>query len=103
MLEYYRMPTCYAEPPNGRTLTLDCNSSDTVSDFKDKISDKTGIPVDSLRLVFRGKVMNNNSREILTYGVQPESTVMFVVRSGGKRKSTRKHRKTKHRKTRRHH
>ena len=99
------MPTCYAKAPTGRTITLDCDSSDTVSDFKDKISNKTGIPVDSLRLVFRGQAMDNNSREIVSYGVEPKSTIMFVVRGGGKRKSTRKHRKTtrKHRKTRRHH
>jgi hypothetical protein len=99
------MPTCYAKSTSGRMLTLECDSSDTVYDFKEKISDKTGIPVDSLRLVFRGQAMDSNSREIVSYGVEPESTVMFVVRGGGKRKSTRKHRKTtrKHRKTRRHH
>ena len=43
----------------GRTLTFDCNSTITVEEFKEKVRDREGWPVDQQRLIFAGTQLEN--------------------------------------------
>ena len=46
----------------GKTLTIDFNyDSDKVQDLKNYILEKEGIPVDQQRLMYYGKVLNDES------------------------------------------
>jgi len=68
----------------GKTITLDCESTNTIAELKVMIQDKEGIPPCQQRLNFEEKLLNDDLT-LHDYKIPKESTLLLILRlSGGK-------------------
>lgn len=62
-----------------KTITLDVDPSDTISDVKDKIHLKKSIPPDQQSLYFIGKILQDH-KTVSECDIQKDSTIILKVR-----------------------
>ena len=61
----------------GRTIDLDVDPSDTILHIKQNILDRADIPLDQLRLIFKGNSLENN-RPLSDYNIKKKSVIHIV-------------------------
>lgn len=65
-----------------RSITLNVESSTKISEVKELINNKEGIPVQEIRLLYSGKQLED-THTLNDYNVQNESTLHMVLRLKG--------------------
>jgi len=59
---------------SGVTITLDVESSDSISQIKQKVYAKGGLPVEFQKLIFGGKILDDG-RVLSDYNIVKENTL----------------------------
>ena len=68
------------KPLVGESITVEVESTDTITNLKNKINETAGIPFDQQRLIFAGKGQMEDERTIGSYNLEEGQTVHLVLR-----------------------
>jgi hypothetical protein len=66
----------------GKSICMSLDSSMTVRDVKNSLSETEGVPVDQQRLVFGGKQLEDGSK-LGDYNIKDGSTIQLVLKLKG--------------------
>ncbi|KAF8384471.1 hypothetical protein PRIPAC_73613 [Pristionchus pacificus] len=72
----------FVKDTKGRTLTIKCNVSTTVPEFKYLVEEKTGIPMDEMVLIFSGRQLEGDLT-LKEYKVENECPVHLILKLRG--------------------
>ena len=73
---------------NGKTLVFGVDLSNTVESLKEAIKVSHGFPVATQRLIFKGKMLENDMT-LDDCGIDEHDTLHLVVRGGGRSRKSR--------------
>jgi len=79
----------YIQKLNGETFEIMVRGTGTISDVKDKIQEKKGIPPGQQRLIFGGRQMEDY-RALQDYNVQRSTTLRLVLKKAAEEEAPRK-------------
>ncbi|KAK3806727.1 MAG: ubiquitin-related domain-containing protein, partial [Benniella sp.] len=67
----------------GKNIHVQCDPSDTICRLKERLESKEGYPPFVQRLVFGGKLLNNETRSLASLDITHESKIHIVLAIGG--------------------
>ena len=67
---------------NGKTRTVEVNTTDTIRQIKEQIRDKEGINPDEQRLIYAGKNLDDD-KTVSDYNLSSDATLHLVLRVRG--------------------
>ena len=69
----------FIETLTGKKFSLDVKPSETIKNIKAKIQDREGIPAEKQKLVFAGRILEDNTT-LADYNIEMESIVYLIIK-----------------------
>lgn len=67
--------------PQNEIITLDVDSDATISQLKNQIYKRDGIPVNMQRLIFGGKQLIDDALSVSEYGITKECVILLLIKN----------------------
>ena len=70
--------------PQNEIITLDVDSDVTISELKNQIYKRVGVPVIMQRLIFGGKQLSDDTKCINDYNITKECVIILIIKDNTK-------------------